>query len=71
VNGFYHDYASFRNFMRRFDLETSLLDVWHYALYLNDDKPLPRYYAAARREHHFVSLKTLLYPWELDIMTCH
>jgi hypothetical protein len=64
----YDDYKPFRNFMRRFDLEASLLDVWHYALYLNDDKPLPPHYAASRGERQFVSLKDLLHPWELDIL---
>ncbi len=69
MTDFYDDYKPFRNFMRRFDLETSLLDVWHYALYLNDDKPLPPHYAVAPpAKYQFVALKTLLHPWELDLI---
>ncbi len=69
MTGFYDDYKPFRNFMRRFDLETSLLDVWHYALSLNDDKPLPPHYAVAPpAKYQFVSLKTLLHPWELELI---
>jgi hypothetical protein len=64
----YHDYKPFRNFTRQFDLEASMLDVWHYALFLTDDKPLPPHYAASRAEHQFVSLKTLVHPWELEII---
>lgn len=55
--------------MRRFDLESSLLDVWHYALFLTDNKPLPPHYANFRGEHQSTPLNELVYPWELEVIT--
>jgi hypothetical protein len=69
LSRFFNEYKPFRKFMRRFDLESSLLDVWHYALFLTDQKPLPPGYADSRGEHQSTPLNEVLYPWELEIIT--
>jgi hypothetical protein len=69
LSRFFNEYKPFRNFMRRFDLESSLLDVWHYALFLTDNKPLPPHYDNFRGEYQSTPLNELVYPWELEVIT--
>lgn len=65
---FYDEYKPFRNFMRRLDLDTSLLDVWHYANYVMEDILLPDHYAVDRGAYRSSSVKSLIHPWELDVI---
>ncbi len=65
---FYDEYKPFRNYMRRFELLPSLVDVWRYSLHVMEGQPLPSDYAAGRTAFTFKSLKEDLYPWELDIV---
>jgi hypothetical protein len=63
---FYDEYKPFRNYMRRFELLPSLVDVWRYSLHVVEGQPLPSDYAADRTA--FKPLKEDLYPWDLDIL---
>jgi hypothetical protein len=39
--GFYEEHKPFRNYMRRFSLVDSLVDIWRYSGHILDDQPLP------------------------------
>lgn len=65
--GFYEDYKPFRNYMRRFDLLTALVDVWRYSLHVIEGLPLPAGYAAGK-PLAAGPLVERLYPWDLDIL---
>jgi len=64
--GLYEEYKPFRNYMRRFDLPSSLVDVWRYSLYVMEDQTLPADYAIGKSA--LTPLKERLYPWDLDIL---
>ena len=38
---FYENYKPFRNYMRKFSLVESLVDVWRYSLHILNDAHLP------------------------------
>jgi hypothetical protein len=65
---FYEEYKPFRNYIRRFDLLSSLADVWRYSLHVMEDHPLPADYAIGRNPLLSGPLKEHLYPWDLDIL---
>lgn len=65
---FYDDYKPFRNYMRRFDLLQSLVDVWAYALHLIEDGPLPTGYAIGLNPSTTGPIRRHVYPWDLDIL---
>jgi hypothetical protein len=65
---FYEEYKPFRNYMRRFDLVESLVDVWRYSLYVIENQPLPVDDAIRSSVSPFKDLKKHLYPWDLDIL---
>ena len=46
--GFYEEYKPFRNYMRRFSLVDSLIDVWRYSSHILNNKPLPLDYAVGK-----------------------
>jgi hypothetical protein len=64
--GFYEDYEPFRNYMRRFSLIESLVDVWQYSLHILNDVPLPADYAIGKPP--FDPIKRNVWPWELEIL---
>lgn len=66
--GFYEEYKPFRNYMRRFDLLSSLVDVWRYSLHIMEDQPLAADYAIGKKPLTSGPLKEHLYPWDLDIL---
>src|SRR5579862_6852415 len=45
---FFENYKPFRNYMRRFSLVESLVDVWRYSLNVLDNIPLPPDYAVGK-----------------------
>jgi hypothetical protein len=63
---FYEDYKPFRNYIRRFSLEESLVDVWRYSLHILNDAPLPADYAIGKPP--FEPIKRNVWPWELEIL---
>src|SRR5260370_12366637 len=63
---FYEDYKPFRNYMRKFSLVESLVDVWRYSLHVLNDAPLPADYAIGKPP--FEPIKRNVWPWELDIL---
>lgn len=65
---FYDEYKPFRNYMRRFQLLPSVVDVWRYSLHVMEGQRLPSDYGAGRTAFTFKSLKEDLYPWELEIL---
>jgi hypothetical protein len=64
---FYDEYKPLRNYMRRFDLAESLVDLWRYSLHVIENLPLPGDYSvgigSTDRE-----LKKVLFPWDVDIL---
>ncbi len=65
---FYDEYMPFREFMRRFDLLTSLIDVWCYSCHITEGQPLPSNYAVGLDPLKTGPLKECVHPWELDIL---
>ena len=66
---FYDEYKPFRNYMRRFQLLPSLVDVWRYSLHIMEGQPLPADYAVGMRSALMLKpLKEHVYPWDLDIL---
>lgn len=60
----YQGYKPFRNLLRKYHLEASLIDVWQLARYLsNNDAPSP-----GRFGYNANSLRALLYPWDLLLL---
>ncbi|MBK3451034.1 hypothetical protein [Pseudomonas haemolytica] len=62
----YHYYKPLRNFSKKLDLNTSLVQVWQIFQNIVNDKPLPY-------EFHVLgngspSVKGKAFPWELDIL---
>lgn len=64
--GFYEEYKPFRNYMRRFGLVDSLIDVWRYSSHILDNKPLPPDYAVGKPP--FEPIKHNIWPWDLDVL---
>jgi hypothetical protein len=48
--GLYEEYKPFRRYMRRFDLLSSLMDVWRYSLHMTERQPLPYDYAVGKTD---------------------
>lgn len=65
---FYEKYKPFRNYMRRFDLVPSLVDLWRYAQHIDDGHPLPLNYAVGGDPLCGRNLKDQFYPWDLAIL---
>ena len=65
--GFYDEYKPFRNYMRRFDLVGSLVDVWCYSMHVVGNRPLPASYAVGKP--FGTNVKSNLWPWDLDILS--
>ncbi len=63
---FYDEYKPFRNYMRRFDLVTSLIDVWSYSLHIIENQGLQPGYAVGLDKA--ANLKKHIHPWDLDIL---
>ena len=65
---FYEEYKPFRNYMRRFDLVSSLVDMWCYSRHIIGNEPLPAGYAVGMNPLTNGPLKKHLYPWDLDLL---
>ena len=65
---FYDSYKPFRNWIRQFDLTSSLVDLWVYSRHLVDGAPLPTGYAVGAPSLWHGSLKGYVYPWDLDTL---
>jgi hypothetical protein len=65
---FYKEYKPFRNYMRGFDLVSSLVDVWQYSLHVMDDKPLPAGYAVGKSSSVTSPIKEMIHPWDLEVL---
>ena len=63
---FYDSYKPFRNWIRQFDLASSLVDLWVYSRHLVDGAPLPTGYAVEAPSLWRGSLKGNVYPWDID-----
>jgi hypothetical protein len=63
----YEEYKPFRNYIRHFDLLSSLVDVWRYSLHVMEGEPLPADYASGKNALT-APVKEYLYPWDLDIL---
>lgn len=64
---FYESYKPFRNYMRRFELVASLIDIWRYALHIIDGQDLPADYATGKPNYEPVS--KYIYPWDLETLS--
>lgn len=65
---FYEAYKPFRNYLRRFDLVSSLTDVWRYSLHVIEHHSLPADYAVGVNRLTTSPLKSYLFPWDLDVL---
>jgi hypothetical protein len=65
---FYKEYKPFRNYVRGFDLVSSLVDVWQYSLHVMDDKPLPAGYALGKSSSMTQPIKEMIHPWDLEVL---
>jgi hypothetical protein len=65
---FYDEYKPFRNYMRRFDLVSSLIDVWGYSLHIIDGQPLQGGLAVGLDPAKTGPLKEHIHPWDLDLL---
>jgi hypothetical protein len=65
---FYDEYKPFRNYLRRFDLLSSLVDVWRYSLHVMEDRPLPIDFPVGISAVAAGPLKRNLHPWDLDVL---
>src|SRR4051794_11667388 len=63
---FYDQYKPFRNYMRRFGLVDSLVDVWRYSLHILDKAPLPADYVVGKPP--FEQVQRNIWPWDLDVL---
>jgi len=67
MSSFYESYKPFRNYIRRFDLTSSLTDLWVYFRHLNDNAPLPFGYAVGVAGLWPMSLRDV-YSWDMDTL---
>lgn len=65
---FYDEYRPFRDYLRRFDLVSSLIDVWSYSCHLIEGRPLQPGYAVGFDPVKTAPLNECAHPWELDIL---
>jgi len=63
---FLESYAPFRDFVRGFDIVTSLIAIWELSLQIIEGKPL---FDQWRRTVPFPSFKDHIYPWDLDVLS--
>lgn len=61
-------YKPFRNYLRRLDLFSSLVDIWRYSLHVAENQPLPAEYAVGRNTILGGSIRQYVYPWDLDVL---
>ncbi|MBX9268983.1 hypothetical protein [Chromobacterium violaceum] len=63
----YDAYKPFRNKVKEFDLEKSLIGIWHYANHVVDDIPLPNKAWYYNDGYSYRSPKEIIFPWQLEI----
>ena len=68
VTDFYEEYKPFRNYLRRFDLAGSLVDVWQYSLHIMEGQRLPTEYTVGRNALIDQNVKDVLFAWDLDTL---
>ncbi len=61
-------YKPFRNFIRQFPVEQSLVVVWNYLQHVNYDLKLPNELIPRDNRGRPIDLKNLILPWELEIL---
>lgn len=64
---FLESYAPFRDFVKGFDLVTSLIAIWELSLHIIERKPLPDSWRTV--VPHTLQLQKTLHPWDLDILS--
>lgn len=62
----YTAYKPFRNYMRRFAMVPSLLQLWGYFVCITENRPLAPALAVGKPPH--LDLRAHLYPWDLEIL---
>jgi hypothetical protein len=62
----YPAYKPFRNYMRRFAIAPSLLQLWGYFVCVTENRVLHSSLAVGKPPH--LDLRTHLYPWDLEIL---
>lgn len=65
----YEQYKPFRNYLRRLDAFSSLIDVWRYTLHVMENQPLPTDYAIGFNPVLNGSVRLHIHPWDLDLLS--
>lgn len=64
----YSSYKPMRNFAAKLNLIGSLVQIWTFFGNIHENKPLPPKFASLNKSGK-ASLKDVVHPWELDILT--
>ncbi|WP_447595832.1 hypothetical protein [Stenotrophomonas rhizophila] len=64
--GYVH-YGSIKSIAKQFDLEASLLDIWHISQLVSEERRLPYGYADLEQRGHF-ALRQWVFPHHLDLL---
>ncbi|ARA80358.1 hypothetical protein [Pseudomonas amygdali] len=64
----YEAYKALRNFARRLNRVDALLQMWSFFQNINHGKQLPANFCRINKKG-IPSLKDVIHPWELDILT--
>lgn len=64
----YDAYKPLRNFLRKFSLVPSLSLIWLLSEHILNNKPLPFKYNFRADNGELLPLKTLVFPWDLEIL---
>lgn len=62
----YPAYKPFRNYMRRFAITQSLIQLWGYFVCISENRPLAPDLALGKPS--FLDLRQFLHPWDLEIL---
>lgn len=60
-------YKPFRNRIKKYDLEKSLIGFWHYANHITDNAPLPSNSWYFHNGYTYIPLRGQVFPWQLEI----
>ncbi|WP_158677541.1 hypothetical protein [Chromobacterium vaccinii] len=60
-------YKPFRNRIKKYDLEKSLIGIWRYANHIIDNEPLPSHSWYFYNGYTYIPPRDVVFPWQLEI----